>query len=76
MTYLLLILLLVVGCSPTDSGDDGDGDPTYSPLGVWFGDNESFEICDYVDGECIKTSIVKNGTYYDVEGQKHIPRQS
>ena len=39
-------------------------------------DDATREFRFYVDGECIKTSIVKNGTYYDVEVQKHIPRQS
>ena len=52
-TNLLLILLLLVGCAPTESENNDTTDPTYSPLGVWFGDDEFTKVCDYVDAECI-----------------------
>ena len=49
MTNLLLILLLVVGC---DEDIQTNIDEEYSILGNWTLD-ESTEICDYIDGECI-----------------------
>ena len=49
MTNLLLILLLLVGC---DENIQTNIDEEYSILGNWTLD-ESTEICDYIDGECI-----------------------
>ena len=39
-------------------------------------DDETREFRFYVDGKPIKTSIVRNGTYYDFKDHKLTPRQS